>query len=86
MADDDAIILRAATDGRSIRDIATERGMSEAAVTAILDRQAASWLDGAHLRRELLFEVKRLEALARLGSTTTRLWAARATPMLARFT
>jgi len=65
MADDDALILRAATEGRTIRDIAAERGMSEESVAAILDREAATWFDGKHLRRELLMEVTRLNALAR---------------------
>ena len=58
-------ILKAASEGVSIRAIAAEHGLSEEEVTAILDREAEVWFTGEHLRRELLLEVERLNALER---------------------
>ena len=42
-----------------------EHGLSEGEVTAVLDRAADVWFTGEHLRRELLLEVERLNALER---------------------
>jgi hypothetical protein len=56
-------IIKAMTNGRSIGEIAAEHGMSEEAVTALLDQHAAKWFEGPALRRELAFEIARLETL-----------------------
>jgi hypothetical protein len=55
----EARILKSASEGVSIRAIAADHGMSEAEVTAVLDRAAEVWFTGEHLRRELLLEVSR---------------------------
>jgi hypothetical protein len=55
--------LKAAAEGRSIRDIAAKRKMTEREVLAILDKAAEAWGQGDRLRRELLYEVERLDAL-----------------------
>ena len=65
MARTDDEIIEEAAEGRSIRDIARSAGMTEAAVRAIIDRQAEDALSGPQLRRDLLFEVMRLRALGR---------------------
>jgi hypothetical protein len=56
-------ILKSAAEGVSIRALAAEHGLSEEAVTAVLDRAAEAWFKGEHLRRELLLEVERLSRL-----------------------
>jgi hypothetical protein len=56
-------ILKAAAEGVSIRALAAEHGLSEEAVTAVLDRAAEAWFTGEDLRRELLLEVSRLSRL-----------------------
>jgi hypothetical protein len=56
-------ILKSASEGVSVREIAAEHGLSEEGVTAVLDRAAEVWFTGEHLRRELLLEVSRLSRL-----------------------
>ena len=56
MASDDAEILKAAAEGYPVREIAAAHDMTEAAVTAVLERETEAWFEGAHLRRELLLE------------------------------
>jgi hypothetical protein len=55
--------ILAASEGVSVHEIASEHGLSEGEVTAVLDREAEAWFEGGHLRRELLLEVSRLSRL-----------------------
>ncbi|MGV7216004.1 hypothetical protein [Bradyrhizobium sp. UFLA05-112] len=56
-------IMQAVMAGRTVSEIAAEQGMSEQAALALVDRHAAKWFDGPALRRELLYEVARLDSL-----------------------
>jgi hypothetical protein len=62
-APDASAIVQAAANGLTPRDIATAHGMTQAAVREIIDQEAARCFDGEYLRRELLLETKRLDAL-----------------------
>jgi hypothetical protein len=60
--DGEAIILER-VNGKSVRDIARERGMTQAAIEAIIDRAAEEALSARALRRLLHVEACRLEAI-----------------------
>jgi hypothetical protein len=62
-APDANAIVQAVARGLAVRDVATASGVTEAEVRSLIDLQAANRFDGKHLRRELLFEVARLDAL-----------------------
>jgi hypothetical protein len=64
-ADEEERLLGAAAAGVSIRALAAEHGIGEAEVLALLDRAAEAWFCGEHLKRKLLLEVERLNALER---------------------
>ena len=63
MTTDFDTIVSLATNGMSVRDIATAHGMTEATVTAIIDQETARCFGGEHLRQQWLLEARRLEAL-----------------------
>jgi hypothetical protein len=58
-------IVQAVAFGRPLRDVGAEHGLTTAEVRTVIDRMAVNWFDGPNLRRELLLELERLNALAR---------------------
>ena len=61
-SDGEAIILDR-VNGKSVREIAADRGLTVAAVTTILDQEAERALSASELRRMLHLEACRLEAI-----------------------
>ena len=62
---DAAQIVQAVAFGQPVRDVAAAHGLTEAEVRDTIGQEAARCFDGEQLRRELLLETQRLEALGR---------------------
>ena len=66
--DESAAILREATVGKPLREIAKARGMLQSEVARIIDLAAQNMFSGKGTRREVLLEAQRL------GYMKQRLW------------
>jgi len=73
MPDNDSDILRDWINGRSIDDIARERGLLESEVNRVIDLRAAQMFSGEATRRSIALESEKLDAIkAKLYATYMR--------------